>query len=234
MSYFKLILFLFVGNILIAQVACQEEEANVATWVDYIEALQSQRNGTIPPPFRPVKTLVFKYLKQPCTVLDIGCETGKNSAFLIKHGHKVVMLDIAPNAIYYTMENLKREGLDQGIQESIVSSIEELPYGYGPFKAVVGTYAFSFIPPHLFEQTMKENVLNRVEHGGYFVGGFFGKEHAWAANPELTILTVEQLEFLFHSQGFSILEISELIQEVKTPARGLTTFHTIHVISERL
>ena len=166
-------------------------------------------------------------------ILDIGCETGKNSACLIKNGHKVVLLDIAPNAICYTIENLKREGLDHGIQDSIVSKIEDLPPKYGPFKAVIGTYAFSFIPPHLFEQTMKENILNRVEHDGYFVGGFFGEQHAWAVNKDLSILNVKELESLFSSQGFSILEISEQVKEVPTISNGITKFHTINIIAHR-
>lgn len=233
MFYFKCFLYLIIGNTLIVQIECLQAESAIEKWMDFNEKLQNQTNGNIPPPFQPVETLALHYLKEPCTILDIGCETGKNSACLIKNGHKVVILDIAPNAIYYTLENLKNEGLDHGIQDSIISNIEDLPPEYGPFKAVIGTYAFSFIPPHLFEQTMKENVLSRVEHDGYFVGGFFGEQHAWAANPDLSILNIQEIESLFSSHDFSILEISEQIREIPTVSNGMTRFHAIHVIAQR-
>lgn len=210
-----------------------EDDENIKNWIDFNEKLQNQYQGQIPPPFEPVETLASKYLKAPGTILDIGCETGKNAACLIKRGHIVVLLDIAPNAVGYTVENLKREGLGHGIQESLVTKIEDLPAKYGPFKAVIGTYAFSFIPPHLFSQTMKENILNRISDDGFFVGGFFGEQHAWANNKNLSILSVKELESLFSSQGFTILEISEQVKEISTVSNGITKFHTIHVIAQK-
>lgn len=213
--------------------ADSEDEGNIKKWVDFNEKLQSRTNGKIPPPFEPVETLALKHLKEPCTILDIGCETGKNAACLIKRGHKVVLLDIASNAVNFTVENLKREDLDHGIQGCIVSKIEDLSVKKGPFKAVIGTYAFSFIPPHLFNQTMKEVILKRVNEDGYFVGGFFGEQHAWATNKDLSILSVKQLESLFSSQGFSILEMSEQVEEISTVSNGITKFHTINVIAHR-
>ena len=93
--------------------ADSEDAVNFKKWVNFNEKLQSQTKGKIPAPFEPVETLALKYLKEPGTILDIGCETGKNAACLIKRGHKVVLLDIAPNAISYIIENLKREGLGQ-------------------------------------------------------------------------------------------------------------------------
>ena len=98
-----------------AQKQCNQVERDVEKWTEFNENLQIQALGQIPPPFGPVESLAKKYLKEPCTILDIGCETGKNAACLIKNGHKVVLLDIAPNAVKYTIENLKNEGLDHGI-----------------------------------------------------------------------------------------------------------------------
>jgi hypothetical protein len=123
--------------------------------------------------------------------------------------------------------------LGHGIQDSIVSKIEDLPAKYGPFKAVVGTYAFSFIPPHLFKQTMEEMIFKRIDDDGYFVGGFFGEQHAWAVNKDLSILSVKELESLFSSQDFSILEIREQIKEVPTVSDGITKFHTINIIAHK-
>ena len=80
---------------------------------------------------------------------------------------------------------------------------------------------------------MKDNLLNRVEHDGYFVGGFFGEQHAWAEDPELSILSLKKLESLFSSLGFSVLEMDEHIKEIPTVLNGITKFHTINVIAQR-
>jgi SAM-dependent methyltransferase len=208
-------------------------ESDIEKWTIFNEKLQTQTAGKIPQPFAPVEKLTLKYLQKPCLALDIGCETGKNSAYLIRNGHQVIILDIAPNAVQYTKENLKQEGLDHGVADSVVSGIEDLSPKYGPFKAVIGTYALSFIPPHLFEQTMKDCVLGRIEHNGYFAGGFFGEQHGWAVNPNLSVLDVKKLESLFASLGFSILEIDEQIKECPTVSNGITKFHTINLIAHK-
>lgn len=205
-------------------------ELNVQKWNQFNDKLQL---SDLPKPFKPVETLVKKYLGAPSTVLDIGCETGKNAVPLIQAGHKVTLLDIAPNAISYTIDNLQKRELAHGIQASVNVKIEDLPPTYGPFKAVVGTYAFSFIPPDLFQKVMKENVLGRVEQNGYFAGGFFGHQHAWSTDPQLSILTTEKLEELFASMGFSICEKEEKVEETQTVSNGNQIFHTIEVIAKR-
>lgn len=209
------------------------QEGQVKKWTDFIEFLQKIHKSQIPSPFEPVTTLVSKYLKPSSLVLDVGCEIGKNAACLIRNGHRVVLLDIAPNAIEYTKKNLAQVHLDQGIEHSIVSKIEELPTCFGPFNAVVGTYAFSCIPPHLFRATMKNNVLSRIESQGYFVGGFFGNNHAWASDKTLSTLSTQELKDFFVSQGFAILDIQERIEDTPTVFEGTLRFHTIHVIAQK-
>lgn len=217
------------------EVSSESDEWNdpdIEKWSRFIENFQQEQEN-IPKPFYAVDTLVRKYLQEEAAILDIGCETGKNAACLIKKGHKVTILDIAPNAIHYTKENLRKMGLEQGIVECINGKIEMLDQKYGPFKAVIGTYVFSFIPPHLFQEVMKKNVLGRVENEGYFVGGFFGKEHAWAKKSNLTIVTQEKLKKLLTNAGFTICEIHEQKKEIPTVFNGQQLFHTITVIAKR-
>lgn len=214
-----------------------ENEKKISEWVEFIDTLQSNRNGSIPDPYTPVNALVTKYLStkgSTNSVLDIGCETGKNSKCLIEAGHKVTILDIAPNAVQYTKKNLEQIKLSDGIVDEVTGDIESLDTVYGPFKAVVGTYAFTFIPPNLFHDVMKNNVLGRVEPEGYFVGGFFGEKHAWAQDPELTIMTQEKLKDLFSSLKFEICEMVEEVTEKETVLEGTKVFHTIDVIAKRI
>jgi SAM-dependent methyltransferase len=235
----KLFLVLWISCLFInlySNEGTSNNSSEVEKWSEFIEKLYRMTEGKIIKPFCPVDTLIKKYLCQTEStrpVLDIGCETGKNAICLIQAGHSVLLLDIAPNAIQYTQENLKKLGLSHGIFDSINGNIETLDSKYGPFKAVVGTYVFSFIPPETFQQVMRENVLDRVESGGYFAGGFFGVEHAWAEKPNLSIVTREQLERLFASMEFSICEIDEKKEEILTVSSGIQVFHTIEVIAQR-
>ncbi|MBA3238023.1 MAG: class I SAM-dependent methyltransferase [Parachlamydiaceae bacterium] len=211
--------------------------SDMEKWTDFIEQLHQSSEGKVLKPFWAVETLVKKYLCQiesSTPVLDIGCETGKNSVCLTQAGHNVVLLDIAPNAITYTLELLEKLNLDHNIFNSVVGEIETLSEEHGPFKAVVGTYVFSFIPPEKFVQVMKSNVLGRVEQGGFFVGGFFGNEHAWANDPSLSITTCEELNELLNSMGFIIHELKEKKEEMSTVLDGKQLFHTIEIIAQRV
>ncbi|MES2274286.1 MAG: class I SAM-dependent methyltransferase, partial [Chlamydiota bacterium] len=208
-------------------------DPNVYKWTNFIEALQSQEGGKIPPPFPPVELLAEKYLQPGSVVLDIGCETGKNAASLIKNCHKVVLLDIASNALSYTIANLSREGLSHGVLDSLNVQIEEFQLEHAPFQAVIGTHAFSFIPPKLFDATIKKKIFDCIEIGGYFVGGFFGEQHAWADRPEMSIFSFERLETLFISSGFRLIELSEVTQEERLTISGeFVRFHTFNIIAQ--
>lgn len=128
------------------------DETDVEKWDDFIEQLYQRSEGEILEPFSAVNVLVRDYLWQIDSqnpVLDIGCETGKNAICLIEGGHSVVLLDIAPKALFYTQENLKKLNLDYGIAGKCNKSIELLDPQFGPFKAVVGTYVFPFIHPEI-------------------------------------------------------------------------------------
>lgn len=210
------------------------EASDLDKWTVFIENLQSQMQGQVQPPYEPVKILADKYLPPESIVLDIGCEIGKNAAYLIKKGHKVVLLDIAPNALLYTAENLKNEGLEEGILDFLNMKIEEMDFEYIPFDAIVGTYAFSFISPEVFLETMTKNILDRIQPGGYFAGGFFGEEHSWAIYSGMSILTIEKLEQLFSSAGFTIIELEEVKEDIITISGDLTRFHTYDVIALKL
>ena len=216
--------------------SCQEKiDPQIERWTRFVENYH-KKHGNHLEPFLPVQTLVQKYLSQSESkrpILDIGCETGKNAICLIRAGHKVTLLDIAPKAIDLTLENLKAFDLTGGVAETIIGKIEDLDEKQGPFKAVVGTYTFSFIPPILFQEVMRTNVLSRIEPGGFFAGGFFGTKHVWANNPDLSITTQEKIKELFASMDFTICEMDEKKEEITTILDGQQIFHTIEVIAKR-
>ncbi|MBA3815812.1 MAG: class I SAM-dependent methyltransferase [Parachlamydiaceae bacterium] len=217
--------------------AIDETISNIEYWDNFIEKLYQQTEERALKPFSAVEILVRDFLWQiesDNPVLDIGCETGKNAICLIESGHNVVLLDVAPKAIHYTLENLRELNLEGSVVGTYKGKIEEFDSEYGPFKAIVGTYVFSFIPPNVFEQVMKENIFDKMEIGGFFAGGFFGPEHTWANDPTLTIITKEKLEAFFVNRGFSICFIEESKDMVVTVAGNEILFHTIKIVAQRI
>lgn len=205
-------------------------------WSLYVENEQKKFQGKIPKPFSMVDALVRNHLvkfhsRRP--ILDIGCETGKNALSVIRGGHKVVLLDIAPAALTYTLSNLKKIKMDHGVVKSILGKLESIKEDQGPFKAVIGTFAFSFVSPKLFYKVLKQNVLAKIEPGGFFAGGFFGPEHMWKKNPSLTFVDVNWLKKFFMSHHFSILAIREN-KERKLNEGKLEIFHAIGIIAQRM
>ncbi|GAB4228390.1 MAG: hypothetical protein Tsb0021_05660 [Chlamydiales bacterium] len=202
-------------------------------WNRFVVELDSM-STKIPKPYPVVDILSKKYLSNiNSEILDIGCETGKNAASLLQDGHRVHILDIAPKAIEITVSNLEKLNLIKGVTSKILGKIEDLDPKIGPFNAVVGTYAFAFIHPNEFNEVMKQNVLGRVNDNGYFAGGFFGKEHIWSKNSNLTFVDSEFLHNLFSSEGFCICELYEEKKMVKTVWEGEQLFHTIAVIAQK-
>lgn len=210
---------------------------NVEKWDNFIEQLYEQSQGKTLKPFSAVQVLVRDYLWQIDShnpVLDIGCETGKNAICLIEAGHNVVLVDIARKAIFYTQENLKKLNLDYGVVDTCNMPIETLDSQYSPFKAIVGTYVFSFIHPKIFKQVMKEKIFDKIEIGGYFAGGFFGPEHSWANDPTITIMTREEVEKFFVLMGLSICFIEETNKMEMTVAGVEKLFHTFRIVAQRI
>lgn len=206
-------------------------------WDGFIERMYQRADEKNLQPFSVVTVLVRDYLWQiesEHPVLDLGCELGKNAICLIEAGHRVVLLDVSPKAIFYTQENLKKLNLDHGIAGTCVTPLENLDPLFGPFKAIVGTYVFSFIHPEQFQEVMTKNVFEKIEVGGFFAGGFFGPDHSWANKPILTIMTREELEELFASQGFSICHIGEVKKKVKTGDGNEPQFHVFKIVAQRL
>lgn len=181
------------------------ERDNALKWTTWNAKLQELTKGQIPKPCTSVQKLTYTYLTQPSIILDIGCATGRNAACLLSNGHRVVLVDMASNAIDFAVENLTREGLSDGIENSVISRIEDLSDQYGPYDAVIATYVTPFIPPLFFIEIMGNNILKRVKPGGYFVGNFFGPHHEWAHDTTLSVVTIEEVRALFDSQGFEIL-----------------------------
>lgn len=219
----------------------QTSETPSCHWDGFIQTLQEQTNKkfgaeySVQAPYEGVQDLVNKYFdhRDQKHILDIGCELGKNSLPFLEKGHRVTLLDISSIAIEYTTANLKQRNLYDKVFETMQLAIEFLPIEKRNYDAVVGTYTFPFIPQHLFDIVMKNNVLDRVKPGGYFTGGFWGEKHSWAKKPGITVSTEKSLRELFRSMNFEILQFDVIREERQSVHNGTVLNHEFRVIARR-
>lgn len=69
--------------------------------------------------------------------------------------------------------------------------------------------------------------------GGRFSGQFFGPKHTWATNPNVTILSLNQLLGLFKDQF--VIEYLHVEDASKPSADGeMMHWHVYHVVAKKI
>ena len=200
-----------------------------------------KRRAGIPEPHHGVDRFIHYHLpmlaaKNPSLLgaraLDLGCETGKHANLLIKQGIKLDLLDISSRALEFTVLNLADAGRLSGIRSLFAIPATELPAKAEPYRIIVASYVFPFNPPELFETAIR-NVWAHLETDGFFVAGFFGKNHDWREKSDLTFNSEEELRTLFKKNSMVILDFREVEKDVMTAFDGIQNFHTFDVIAKK-
>lgn len=118
-------------------------------------------------------------------VLDAGCGTGRHTAWLAQHGHKVTAIDRSPEMLAKAREKVASQHLQAFFQ---VGDLRHLPYSTARFDLVLCALAINHIQD--LNQVLQE--FHRVlEPGGLLVISDL--------HPMWAVLGVGA--FFFHSQG---------------------------------
>ncbi len=72
-------------------------------------------------------------------------------------------------------------------------------------------------------------IVNALNPGGYFAGDFFGPNHVWSENAEMTFLTKDQIHTLFKPLNIEYFIEEEGIR--RTALMGMQHCHTFSVIA---
>lgn len=121
-------------------------------------------------------------------ILDLGCGDGRDSLFLLDHGHSVVAMDLSEAAI----ASLKEEAARRNYSDRLVARVADVAsteLGVGTFDAVIGIT----ILDHL-DQSGYEMLIERAGRA-LKVGGVVAWEMHSDRDPGLNGHGVERSEF---------------------------------------
>ncbi|MFX0168398.1 MAG: class I SAM-dependent methyltransferase [Candidatus Hodarchaeota archaeon] len=152
-------------------------------------------------------------------VLDLGCGSGRHTAYLAKEGFAVFALDIAPSGLSATLRKLATERLTGYV---LLADIRQLPFGAELFDAIISVRVIHHNRIALIHQTVEEMWRVLTPHGLVWVTVPVPKGHGskhgleiepgtWVPHHGIEkglphhLFTEDELKELFHR--FSILQL---------------------------
>lgn len=160
------------------------------------------------------------------------CESGQDPLFWAREGTTVSILDGTPHAVAITVFRLAQSGSLDQLNTIYVCKMEAIPDDLGMYHAITGTAAFPFILPDQF-RAMENKILSHVIPNGYFAGHFFGPEHEWAVQENMTFISLEDLDRLLKERDFEIVYIEKIKKTKETEYKGAVYWHKIRVIAKK-
>jgi ubiquinone/menaquinone biosynthesis C-methylase UbiE len=143
-------------------------------------------------------------------VLDVGCGTGGNSAYIVeKYGCKVTGIDISELMIKRAIKRAKDRGLENQLSFSVANAYN-LDYPDGEFDAVVTVFVSQFLDIDIaFREFLR--VLK--------VDGFLGVNEMYRLTdvPEKLVAKVDEAEQVYR-------ELTELPFSIRSPQEWRTGF----------
>lgn len=164
---------------------------------------------------------------EPQQAVDLGCGVGKDTAFLIENGWKVVAVD---------GESLAQEYLFAKIPESkkddvtfVVSTYEDFIFSQ-EVQIVNASYALPFCSPAHFEDVM-QRITSAIAVGGRFCGHFFDPKDTWATDESMVFLDEEQINK--HFKDFKIEFFNE-VEKDGVSGSGPKHWHVFDIIAKKV
>lgn len=162
----------------------------------------------------------------PPLAIDLGCGEGRDTAELLRRGWRVQAIDDAPGGLRRLTERddlVHRERL-----ETRLEGFEGLTL---PSASLVSaSFSLPFCPPGAFGG-LWEQIAGAIPSGGRFAGQFFGDRDGWAALPDRSHHSRDEVMGLFDS--FLIERFEEGERDGEDAEGNKKHWHVFHVLARK-
>jgi len=198
--------------------------ATTRDWTGYFKAIDGRE---------PRDTLVealARFDKEPADsprfAADLGCGEGRDSAALLRAGWKVHAIDGHP------------DGIRRLISRDDLADPTRLTMQLAPFESVElpacdllnASFSLPFCRPDQYE-TLWGKIVKSIRPGGRFSGQFFGERDSWAAIPDRSHHTREQVEQFL--KPFTIEMMKEDERKGEDCDGSKKDWHVFHVVARK-
>jgi len=198
--------------------------ATTRDWTGYFKAIDGRE---------PRETLVHAlklFDSEPTTTprfaVDLGCGEGRDSAALLRAGWKVHAIDGHP------------DGIRRLVSRDDLEDPTRLTMQLAPFESVElpscdllnASFSLPFCAPEHYD-TMWAKITACIRPGGRFSGQFFGDRDTWAAIPDRSHHTREQVEQFL--KPFTIEHMKEDERKGEDCDGTKKDWHVFHVIARK-
>jgi SAM-dependent methyltransferase len=172
---------------------------------------------------------------------DLGAGAGNETLHLFENGWNVITIDIEPYPIATVNERIKEiirtkfngDKPDNHYVDARITSMQNMDLLPNSLDLINASYSLPFVPARDMPAVWN-NIVTALRPGGVFTGHFFGTEHEWRTNPELSFYSVNEIVRTF-IEPFS-MEIYFLLNEKEETPLGVgrtAFFHTITIIAKK-
>lgn len=166
----------------------------------------------------------------PPLAVDVGCGEGRDTAELLRRGWRVLATDAHPDALALTTarNDLPADPAPQTHLTTQLTTMERLEPP--PCQLVNASFALPFCSPDAFSALWRR-ITDAIEPGGRFSGQFFGPDDTWAALPDRSHHSRDQVESLL--AGFDIERLDEENRPGATHDGQSKHWHVFHVVARK-
>jgi SAM-dependent methyltransferase len=175
-----------------------------------------------PPSKMVVKAVDFCTSK--ASALDLGAGSLRNSKYLLKEGFAVTAVDKDP-----FMEE-EAAGLNDAKIGTHVCTYGDYDFPESAFDLVVAINSLPFESPAAYPDIFNK-MLGSMRSGAVLCMTFFGPSDGWAARPEMTFHSREDIETL--CSGLGIISLDEIEEDSKTIKGDAKHWHVFQLIARK-
>ncbi|EFB42334.1 MULTISPECIES: class I SAM-dependent methyltransferase [Parachlamydia] len=164
---------------------------------------------------------------EPQLAVDLGCGVGKDTAFLVEKGWKVIAIDaesVAQDFLFAKVPESKKDDVT-----FVTSTYQDFVFPH-EVQIINASYALPFCSPDNFDDVM-ERITSAISIGGRFCGHFFGPKDTWAEDSSMVFLDKEQV-----GKYFKDFKIEYFKEEEKDgiSGSGPKHWHVHHIIAKKV